>query len=285
MLSRTAKGIYWIGRCLERAQHSCRLLADQLEALEDRTVEEIDRTWRRLYIGLGRTPVGGDLESNWGDEGFMLADAYTLTDDLTFEPNNPESIRGCLAVARENAREVRNIIGKDMWSCLNVAHLGLRNVGIEDIWNDRPGEFYLRIEDTIRTFSGIAESTMYRDDSWHCLGVRSPRLGRREGRHVAALIVCPHTIPPSEWLPGVWDSHIGFEDAEGTEATIAAVMGHYSRIARELAESPEDYAPVLGVDADSGESLWEPWIGGFERGMRLRRAVWRQIARSDDRST
>ena len=101
--------------------------------------------------------------------------------------------------------------------------------------------------------------------------------------YVAALIVCPHTIPPSEWLPGVWGSHIGFEDAEGTEATIAAVMGHYSRIARELAESPEDYAPILGVDADSGEDVWEPWIGGFERGMRLRRAVWRQIARSDDR--
>ena len=101
--------------------------------------------------------------------------------------------------------------------------------------------------------------------------------------YVAAVIVCPHTIPPSEWLPGVWGPHIGFEDAEGTEATIAGVMGHYSRIARELAERPEDYAPVLGVDADSGESLWEPWIGGFERGMRLRRAVWRQIARSDDR--
>jgi len=25
-----------------------------------------------------------------------------------------------------------------------------------------------------------------------------------------------------------------------------------------------------------------PWIGGFERGMRLCRAAWRQIARSDD---
>ena len=53
-------------------------------------------------------------------------------------------------------------------------------------------------------------------------------------------------------------------------------------LTRELAESPEDYAPVLGVDADSGETLWQPWIGGFERGMRLRRAAWRQIARSDD---
>ena len=101
--------------------------------------------------------------------------------------------------------------------------------------------------------------------------------------YVAALIVCPDTVPPSEWLPGVWGSNIGFEDAEGTEATVAAVMGHYSRIARELAESPEDYAPVLGVDADSGETFWEPWIDGFERGMRLRRGVWRQIARSDDR--
>ena len=100
---------------------------------------------------------------------------------------------------------------------------------------------------------------------------------------VAALIVCPDTIPQSEWLPGVWGSDLGFEDADGTEATVAAVMGHYSRIARELAESPEDYAPVLGKDADSGEALWEPWIDGFERAMRLRRGVWRQIARSDDR--
>ena len=101
--------------------------------------------------------------------------------------------------------------------------------------------------------------------------------------YVAGLIVCPDTVPPDEWLPGVWGSNIGFEDAEGTEPTIAAVMAHYSRIARELAERPEDYGPILGVDADSGEKVWEPWVGGFERAMRLRRAVWRRIARSDDR--
>ena len=76
--------------------------------------------------------------------------------------------------------------------------------------------------------------------------------------YVAALIVCPDTIPPSEWLPGVWGADLGFEDVDGKEATVAAVMGHYSRIARELAESPEDYAPVLGMDADSGEALWVP---------------------------
>ena len=101
--------------------------------------------------------------------------------------------------------------------------------------------------------------------------------------YVAGLVVCPVTVPPDEWLPGVWGSNIGFEDAEGTEPTIAAVMAHYSRISRELVERPEGYAPILEVDGDSGEEVWEPWVGGFERAMRLRRAVWRRIARSDDR--
>ncbi|MYE06923.1 MAG: UPF0149 family protein [Chloroflexi bacterium] len=101
--------------------------------------------------------------------------------------------------------------------------------------------------------------------------------------YVAGLIVCPDTVPPDEWLPGVRGSNVGFEDAEGTEPTIAAVKEHYRRIARKSAERPEDYAPILGVDTDSGEEIWEPWVGGFERAMRLRRAVWRRIARSNDR--
>ena len=64
--------------------------------------------------------------------------------------------------------------------------------------------------------------------------------------------------------------------------TIAAVMGHYNRIARELAEHPEDYAPVLEIDPNGGETLWEPWIDGFERAMRLRPDAWEEIALSDD---
>ena len=100
--------------------------------------------------------------------------------------------------------------------------------------------------------------------------------------YVAALIVCPDTILPSEWLSGVWGKDHVFEDAVGAEATIAAVMGHYNRIARDLAECPEDYAPVLGIDPNSGEALWEPWIDGFERAMRLRPDAWEEIALSDD---
>lgn len=215
MLSRNAQGLYWISRYLERAQHGCRLLADQLRTLEDRPVEEIDRTWRRLYAGLDREPVGGSLESNLDDENFMLADSYTLTDDLTFESSNPDSILNCMAAARENARQVRNVIGKDMWYCLNVAHLKLSKVGIADIWDDRPGDFYLHTEDTIRTFSGIVDSTVYRDAGWHFI-----QLGRFVERVqlLAALIEAQLTVFALDeaHIESEWRSLLQVCEARGT---------------------------------------------------------------------
>ena len=100
--------------------------------------------------------------------------------------------------------------------------------------------------------------------------------------YVAAPIVCPEMILPSEWLPGVWGGEHEFADVDEAEATIAVVIEHYNRIARELAEYPEDYEPVLEIDPNGGETLWEPWIDGFERAMRLCPDAWEEIALSDD---
>ena len=106
-------------------------------------------------------------------------------------------------------------------------------------------------------------------------------IGELDG-YIAGLIVCPEMVLPSEWLSGVWGGEHEFAEVAEAEATIAAVMGHYNRIARELADRPEDYAPVLEIDPNGGESLWEPWIDGFERAMRLRPDAWEEIALSDD---
>ena len=194
MLSRSALGLYWIGRYLERAQHACRLIADQFETMKDRPVDEIDKGWRRLYGGLRRVPVGGELSSNLDDEQFMLVDAFTLADDLTFEAGNPDSIRSSLANARENARQVRHVVDEDLWSCLNRAFFDLRDLGIADIWQDRPGDFYRRTEDAVRTIFGIAESNMYRDDGWHFL-----QLGRfvERAQLISALLEAQLAVYPA----------------------------------------------------------------------------------------
>lgn len=194
MLARSARGLYWVGRYLERAQHGCRLLSEQLGALEDRPVAEIELNWRRVYAALGRAPLGGDLASGLTDDAFMLADAYTLVGDLAFEPDNPDAIRNCLASARENARQVRNTLDRELWGCLNLAFLGIRDVGVEDVWKDRPVDFVRSAEDAVRSFWGVADSAMYRDESWHFL-----RLGRYVERTqlLAALIDAQLAVFPS----------------------------------------------------------------------------------------
>ena len=106
-------------------------------------------------------------------------------------------------------------------------------------------------------------------------------IGELDG-YVAALIVCPKIVLPSEWLPGAWGREGAFAELAEVEAIVTAVMGHYNRIGRELAEEPDAYAPVLEVDPNGGDLLWGPWINGFERAMRLRADAWEAIALGDD---
>ena len=174
MLSRSAQGLYWMGRYLERAQHLCRLLRLQTAALVDRPVQEIYFGWRRIYISADRLPPGGTLESADGEDGileedFTLADSYTLADDLTFERSNPGSVWSCFALARENARQTRNGIGAEMWSHLNRVYLRLQQRDIQSIWTPSPESFYAEMTAEIDTFTGVAAATMYRDEGWHFL--------------------------------------------------------------------------------------------------------------------
>ena len=106
-------------------------------------------------------------------------------------------------------------------------------------------------------------------------------IGELDG-YVTALIVSPEVILPSEWLPGVWGGEEAFGSLAEAEELVAAVMTHYNRIARELAEDPGSYAPVLEVDPNGGDLLWGPWINDFERAMRLRADAWEAIAFGDD---
>ena len=173
MLSRSAQGLYWMGRYLERADCLCRLLRLQVEALVDRPIAEIQFGWTRLYTILDRQPpFGNDIELDESDD-FTLADSYTLAGDLTFERSNPESLRSCFALGRENARQIRHCISAEMWTCLNLAWLRLRGLDIEDIWKVSPENFYARTTREIDTFIGVAEATMYRDEGW-----RFMQLGR-----------------------------------------------------------------------------------------------------------
>ena len=165
MLARSAQGLYWMSRYLERAQHLCRLLRLQTEALVDRPVREIRFGWHRIYQGIGRQPPEGSLEA-FDSEDYTLADSYTLADDLTFERLHTDSVWSCLALGRENARQMRQCISAEVWTCLNRTYLRVRDLEIQNIWRTSPESFYARTAEEVDTLSGVAAATMYRDTGW-----------------------------------------------------------------------------------------------------------------------
>ena len=173
MQSRTGQGLYWMNRYLVRGGHLCRLLASQYSVIHDRSVDDIDRSWRRIYDALGREPLGGNLQSSQGRERIMLADAYTLTDDLTFERANTDSVWSCFSMGRENARQMRHCISGELWTSLNLCYLRIQKLSIQDIWLTSPEGFYADTAAEMDRFAGVAAATMYRDEGW-----RFMQLGR-----------------------------------------------------------------------------------------------------------
>ena len=166
MLARTAQGLYWMSRYLERSLHLSGLLKMQSEALVDRPIREIHLGWSRIYASIGRMPPAGSTVLVDNDD-YVLADSYTLVDDLTFERTNPDSVWSCFAQGRENARQMRQCISAEMWSCLNMAYLQVQDMNIQDIWRESPEGFYTWMAGQLNTFAGIASATMYRDEGWH----------------------------------------------------------------------------------------------------------------------
>jgi uncharacterized alpha-E superfamily protein len=117
MLSRTAGNLYWIGRYMERAEFTTRLIEAtiRLGSLSGRA--ESDQAWRSALRVVGATDR---LE-----EGETIG-AFTARRYLAMSEDNPSSVRSCLAAARDNARAARNVLTREVWEAINRAWLTLK---------------------------------------------------------------------------------------------------------------------------------------------------------------
>lgn len=154
MLARNAESLYWIGRYVERADDTARILdvsAHQL--LEDATID-VDVVARRLLGVMGVDP-GTDEP----------LDAFSLTEVLAYSTETLGSIVSSISSARENARGAREVVSSEMFECLNATWNALPERQRYARWVG-PHAFFSYIEDRAAMFSGLAASTMSRDDSW-----------------------------------------------------------------------------------------------------------------------
>lgn len=104
--------------------------------------------------------------------------------------------------------------------------------------------------------------------------------------YIVGVLACPEMIAPSEWLPQVWGEtgETEFPDEQSAEETIGAVMAHYNSVVEAISGSLW-VEPIYEVDPNSDEVMWEPWVDGFTRAMRLRPDAWSRLLDRADEET
>jgi len=150
MLSRIAESFFWIGRYLERAEATVRLLSEHHHLLiEDRSVAE-DIGSAALLDALS---IVAPTVNNAG--GLVTAVIGQSTD--------PSTVRGSVAAARENARAVRDQLSVDVFEALNSAHISLSR-GL--LFAASPGVGLHRVVERLLVAHGVIEWTMSRDEGY-----------------------------------------------------------------------------------------------------------------------
>jgi uncharacterized alpha-E superfamily protein len=194
MLSRTAEQLYWIGRYVERAEFTARLIEAtlRLDALSARPA--------------GKAAWEGALLVTECDTAFAAAELSVtpraVSSYLTLSPDNPSSIRSSLDMARSNAKSVRTALTRDVWEAINRAWLALRGLATTGSYEDTLA-LTAMIRAETRGFEG-ALNRMLRNEAYHFLGLGA---AIERADNTARLIDVKYhlLLPEGEQIGGVID--------------------------------------------------------------------------------
>jgi uncharacterized alpha-E superfamily protein len=189
MLSRVANSLYWLGRYFERAENTARLLDVNLQLLLD--FERMDETtlsdhWLSILQSTG--------DAELFSKHYAKADSASVTEFMTLDTANPNSISSCLLAARENARMIRDRISLEMWETVNDIHLFLKSPDCRTLWKTNPTEFYTKIKNTSHLFQGLIAATFPHDEGYNF--IQLGRFVERADKTIRLLDLKYHILLP-----------------------------------------------------------------------------------------
>ena len=154
MLGRTAHGIFWMARYLERAENTARLLDAGFRMALTRGIDAASEEWRSVLVTIG--------QQDGYDAQYAEYTGTQVTNFVLRGADNPGSVLQMIELARTNARIVRTAITREVWEATNESWLELgrllaRPVRIVDL-----GEVLGRIRRQATLVRGAMEGTMLR---------------------------------------------------------------------------------------------------------------------------
>jgi uncharacterized alpha-E superfamily protein len=155
VLSRIAESLFWIGRYVERADATARLLDVHVQILLEDPWAEEDLVCRTLLAVMDREVPAADT----------LVTRDEVLAALAFDRSTPAAVAGALVAARENARRAREVISTELWEALNTTWTQLS----AHVTPRRPHEFFRWVIERSSLVTGITAQSLSRDDTWNFL--------------------------------------------------------------------------------------------------------------------
>lgn len=149
MLSRVADALYWMGRYIERAEHTARVL----EAMRDLRIDlrEVDRKV---------------ADQQWRGALKALSLPELSLSRLVLDPSEPTSLLCSVSRARENARQVREVISPEMWEKLNQSYWMLRDSVTAAQNEGTLSQALTGIVTSSFLWDGVTDASMIRGEGW-----------------------------------------------------------------------------------------------------------------------
>lgn len=164
MLSRVAESIYWVGRYAERAENTARLVNLNMNLMLD-----MPRRSRPSWDNMVKITGSRALYRKH----YRNSDERTVVRFLLVDRRNPGSMLNSLALARENARTVRDIIPQSAWEQLNLLYLATREGAEQGINRKNRFEYLDHVIRGVQALNGLLSSIMLHDAGYSFL-----RMGR-----------------------------------------------------------------------------------------------------------
>jgi uncharacterized alpha-E superfamily protein len=154
MLSRTAQNLYWMGRYIERADATARLLEMGRGMAMLPGSNELDE-WRSVARATAAP----------ADRTGAVATVTDIIAHLLVDPTNPSSIRSCLLQARANGRAIRTALTQDMWETLNDQWRTLERASAANLKDELP-RYLDWTRQRAAAFRGATETSHLRNEGY-----------------------------------------------------------------------------------------------------------------------
>lgn len=156
MISRVADCCFWFGRYVERAEATARLMYVTRVLAMDAEIEP-RQCWLPVIIVNGQEPA---YLKRTAEHSLHDTTGEQIEEYMTWADDNLSSIQNSVRAARENARQIREVISLEVWEAINELYLWLESEEALYEYRTTRYAFYRRIRTGCQLISGLLRSTM-----------------------------------------------------------------------------------------------------------------------------